>query len=102
MIRGKISPYLLDPPHSIARPNQVIDLANEFVENGWDKTKPKLIAYPFKNRLQLLSGTHRLAASKLAGLDLIPVIIVSYDIVDKVWGTEKWKELMKLGELNEK
>lgn len=101
MIKGYFSPYLFDPPHSIARPNQVVDLANEFIKNGWDKNKPRLLAYPFKNRLQLLSGTHRLAASKLAGLNLIPVVIVSYDTVNKVWGTEKWKELMKLGETDE-
>lgn len=91
-----VHPNDCDAPHAVSRPEQVIDLANEFVRNGWDKTKPKLIAYPYNGRLQLLSGTHRQAAAKLAEID-IPIVLVSYETVEKTWGTDNWFLLMQLG-----
>jgi len=91
------SPNDCDPPHKVARPEQVIDLANSFVENGWDTTKPRLVAYPLNGRIQLLSGSHRWAAAQLADIE-IPLAIVSYEVVKDTWGTDEWFQLMKVGD----
>lgn len=98
--------YWLDPkicirPHSVSRPDDVIDFANQFVEHGWDPNKPRLIGYPYIEndfekllKIQLLTGTHRHAAAQLAGI-LIPVIIRSFDEVKRAAGDlNAWKELL--------
>ena len=90
-----VSPEDCDPPHGVSHPDKVIDLANQFVESGWNTKHPRLIAYPFEKRLQLLSGSHRWIAARLAHIQ-IPVV-VSHRTVQALWGTDGWKTLMKAG-----
>lgn len=84
----------LDPPHKVSRPDQVIDLANKLLL-GWDKSKPVLIGYKLGNRIQLLSGSHRLPASKLANLNKLPVRLFDYHEIAKSWGNlDLWEIIM--------
>lgn len=93
MIRW-IPPQLCTPPHKVARPDQVVDLANAFVREGWNPNEPALIGYPFEGGVQLLSGSHRWAASMLAKLDKIPVEIKPLSEIEQSWGTDRWSEVM--------
>jgi ParB-like chromosome segregation protein Spo0J len=91
----KLKPEDCYPPHKVSRPDQVIDLANSFLERGWDG--PKLVGYPLGDKIQLLSGSHRYEAAKLVGIDL-PVVVVPYEVIGEIWGMDEWSKLMKLGE----
>lgn len=68
-----LSPSDCIPPHRVARPEQVEVLASEFIKNGWGSGYPALVGYLDMNyrgsKVQLLSGSHRWAASKIAELN---------------------------------
>jgi hypothetical protein len=86
-----------DPPHGVARPDQVVDLANAFVRGGWGRGQPALVGYRYEGRVQLLSGSHRWAAALLAGLERIPVILREEADVRTSWGVNDltaWKQIM--------
>lgn len=89
-----VNPLLCRPPHAVARPDQVVDLANAFIESGWDPKQPALVGYwdpdssPFT--IQLLSGSHRWAAAMTAKMRSIPIRIVPYDVVSGAWGDLEW------------
>jgi hypothetical protein len=74
----------------------VVDLANEFAEKGWNLEKGPLIGYPgFEGNVQLLSGSHRYEAAKMAGLD-IPVQLYSrQEIYDAYGDLSRWREIME-------
>jgi ParB-like chromosome segregation protein Spo0J len=78
----------------VGRFDQVAELAHAF-RNGWDPEEPALVGYIRGNRIQLLSGTHRLAAALEVGLDRIPVVVWDYKDFDAAYGNlEKWFHLM--------
>jgi ParB-like chromosome segregation protein Spo0J len=86
------------PPHRISHPDKVIDLANDFLRSGWDVRRSILVGYHVGSwsTIQLLSGSHRYEAAKLAGLTMIPVTIYSVEVVWKAWGNvEEWNKLME-------
>lgn len=87
-------PSICTPPHAVARPDQVVDLANAFLENGWDPEQPALVGYPWEGGVQLLSGSHRYAAAVKAGLIFIPVHIWPFKAVETYWGTHVWAYIM--------
>lgn len=89
-------PDELVPPHAVHRTSQVFDLADEFVKNGWDQSKPTLRGYWNGNEIQLLSGTHRQAAAALAGIR-VPVLVWQRDYIERAWGTEEWDRVMGIG-----
>ena len=93
-------PDFCDPPHRVARPEQVDDLA-EKLEEGWDRGCPALVGYPVLDqrgiRIQLLSGSHRWAAANRVWT-MLPVVIVQFSEVDECWGTDRWFDLMKKGD----
>ena len=90
-----VNPWDCDLPHRVARQHQVVELAEQFVASGWDPEKPALVGYQLDDRLQLLSGTHRCAAARLAGLKRIPVLVWRQDIIEDSWGKlRKWKRIM--------
>jgi len=64
-------------------------LYNAFVKDGFDTSKSALVGYPLNGRIQLLSGTHRHTAAKMAGIKL-PVTLWLRSDVEKTWGTELW------------
>lgn len=98
---------LLDPvhlvaPHRVTRPEHVEGLISSIEERGWDG--PPLIGYwlqrppdDLRGGIQLLSGTHRRAAAVHLGIS-VPVVVYPRAVVEAVWGTDRWSELMA-GEL---
>lgn len=95
-----IAPEACIPPHKVARPEQVKTLAEEFSSNGWGTGYPALVGYYLNwqragQPLQLLSGSHRWAAAVRAGLDVIPVSIIDYSVINKFWGNLiPWAQIM--------
>ena len=81
----QVAPEDCDPPHRVGRPEQVIELQTEFATNGWSPSEPALVGYAINGRIQLLSGSHRWAAS-CGILDRIPVTLVASRLVDECWG----------------
>ena len=94
-----LSPDECMPPHSAKREEVVVSLANYFYNKGWGRGFPALLGYPWEGKIQLLSGSHRWAAAKMAGLEKVPVLVYPYETIDKAWGhSELWRELMKSGD----
>lgn len=90
-----LKPDLCTPPHGVARPEQVDDLAEAFSLCGWNPAAPALIGYLWGSGIQLLSGSHRWAAATKAGLDKIPIVLVDYFKVHRAWGDlVLWNEIM--------
>lgn len=90
------------PPHRVDRPELVRALACVFAMSGWDPDCPKLVGYevgePGNVGVQLLSGSHRWEAARLAGIK-IPMVIFPYEIVLKAFGdVDLWRELMAAGD----
>lgn len=92
-----IPPLDCDPPHQIGYPDKVAALQDAFAASGWDVSHPRLVGYPLGGRIQLLSGSHRWAAS-IGVLDAIPVSVVALRDVEEAWGSpEAWAEVMASG-----
>lgn len=96
----RVCPEDCDAPHGLdLEPGSRDDLkvrwlTEMFRTNGFDPAMPALIGYPKDGRIQLLSGTHRHAAAKRAGIGL-PVRLQLRSIVEASWGTETWERLMR-------
>lgn len=87
-----IYPKHCNPPHRVTHPEKLRDLYEQFNLKGWDITKPPLLGYSDK-KIQLISGSHRHAAAKLADIR-IPVIIYPMKRILKIWGTEEWLHVL--------
>ena len=88
-----VDPMSCDPPHKVTHPEKFDELVREFSTKGWDINCPNLIGYDFDGRTQLISGSHRWAAAKVAKIQ-IPVEIHSYEYVHSIWGTDQWMKLL--------
>ncbi len=85
-----------DPPHGLDMSSDHDALKVElftatFAKYGFDKNFPALVGYPLDGRIQLLSGTHRHMAAKLAGIKL-PVTLWLRSDIEARWGTELWDQ----------
>lgn len=85
-------------PHSLdmysKRDNEKVEnLKNAFEKSGFDLNEPALVGYPLENGIQLLSGTHRHLAAKLAGIKL-PVSLWLRSDIERTWGTELWTDVI--------
>jgi hypothetical protein len=89
-----LNPSRCLPPHKITHPEKFETLYFEFKENGWSKNEPPLLGYQMK-KIQLISGSHRHAAAKCAKINL-PVIIYPYKMIEKMWGTDEWLQLLEV------
>ena len=72
--------------------NKVEWLRKQFVEDGFSLNESALVGYPLDGKIQLLSGTHRHRAAKLAGIDL-PVTMWLRSDIERLWGTPEWMEV---------
>lgn len=96
-----VTPAGCIPPHRVTRPEQVDELAEQFLKHGWDRTRGALVGYRLGGKVQLLNGTHRHAAATVANNLAIPVSVVNLKDVENAWGDlDKWKKLMQLGDLS--
>ena len=89
-----VDPDDCNPPHSLDLTSEhdllkVEFLQNEFETNGFDLNMPALVGYPLDGRIQLLSGTHRHLAAKLAKIKL-PITLWLRSDVESTWGTDLW------------
>jgi hypothetical protein len=89
-----IDPSDCDPPHSLDMSSEhdytkVEMLLSKFLYEGFDKNYPALVGYPLEKRIQLLSGTHRHMAAKIAGVKL-PVTLWLRSDIEERWGTDLW------------
>lgn len=93
-MRSWLSPKACMPPHRVTHDDKLEILYGEFVESGWDASKPDLLGYPFNGKVQLISGSHRWAAADLAEID-IPVNLMTYEHVQSIWGTDAWVTMLQ-------
>lgn len=95
-----VHPEDCDPPHGLdltpgSRDSLKVEMLTEaFAKDGFDPNEPALVGYPLNGRIQLATGTHRHEAGKRAGIRL-PVHIVLRSVIEAIWGTPKWLELLK-------
>jgi len=85
------------PPHRVGHFDKFDELTEIFLkkEGGWDLNEPVLIGYPFEGRIQLLSGSHRWAAAKKAGIK-IPVLVRQRSKIEEVFGNlDEWEKVMR-------
>ena len=92
-----LSAHWCIPPHRVTHPEKCQGLVESFHTSGWDCARGPLVGYWSREDhgyVQLLSGSHRYAAAKFAGV-LMPVVVYSYRSVLAAWGdVPKWKKLM--------
>jgi len=88
-----INPKVCNPPHRITHWDKFNDL-KQSLSTGWKSNSPVLLGYKFNNKIQLISGSHRWAA--MMELEKkIPVLIMDYEQVYELFGTEDWIEMVK-------
>ncbi|MHB8407848.1 MAG: ParB N-terminal domain-containing protein [Acidiferrobacterales bacterium] len=84
------------PPHAVKDFKNFERLTEQFLkgQDGWDPSEPALIGYPFNGRIQLLSGSHRWAAAKEAGIQ-IPVLVRQRSVIEEFFGNlDEWAKIM--------
>jgi hypothetical protein len=68
----------ITPPHEVRDTEKLDSLVASMKKNGW-QGRP-ILAFDVGNGLEALTGTHRLAAAKQAGIENVPVLKISDDI----------------------
>jgi hypothetical protein len=68
----------ITPPHEVRDNKKLDSLVASMKKNGW-QGRP-ILAFDVGNGLEALTGTHRLAAAKQAGIEDVPVLKISDDI----------------------
>jgi len=91
-----LHPNDCDPPHGLNMGDweKVKRLYTMFVAKGFDLTKSALVGYPLNGRVQLLSGTHRHRAAKVADI-LLPVTLWLRSDIEAYWGKPEWSTVMQ-------
>ena len=69
-----IEPKRIEPPHGVEDKQKLSNLVNSMSKEGW-KGRP-ILAYDVGRGIEALTGSHRIAAARKAGLDEIPVVMV--------------------------
>jgi ParB-like chromosome segregation protein Spo0J len=95
-----LNPISLTPPHAISNLEKYHELLDAFCRDGrWGAGYPPLVGYISVERwhnssVQLLSGSHRYAAAKVAGIN-IPVRIRRWIDVWSAFGDlQAWRRIM--------
>ncbi|APU88970.1 hypothetical protein Rctr197k_173 [Virus Rctr197k] len=74
MLEMEVSPHRVDPPHSVKNEGKFNQLVESMQLSGWNG-RPVLV-YRSGGALQALTGSHRIAAARTAGLPRIPVVFI--------------------------
>jgi len=73
------SPRSIEPPHEVRDKKKLTDLAKKMEKEGW-QGRP-ILAIDLGRGQEALTGSHRIAAAKIAGID-VPVVMVDEDIAN--------------------
>lgn len=74
------SPKSIVPPHEVRDKNKLVNLTESMKSGGWEG-RP-ILYYDVGRGPEALTGSHRIAAAKKAGIDEIPVVKVQDEIGD--------------------
>lgn len=81
------------PPHRITHPEKLEELLESMKLIGW--LGMPLVGYRLDDGMvQLITGSHRIVAAELAGLEAVPVEVYSEEYVRSIWGTDHWLSLI--------
>ena len=94
MMLEMLDPELCLPPHKVTHPEKYTILFMAFLYYGFSVASPALVGYPFGEKIQLITGSHRWAAANDAKIAL-PVIVYPLEVVKAVYGDlPKWELLI--------
>lgn len=69
-----VPPDLIDPVHEPNRPHLIPEISSSMRKSGW-LGRPLLVVRD-GDRLQAITGSHRLASARLVGLNAVPALEV--------------------------
>lgn len=78
--RLDIDPYDVKPPHAPREKDKLAEITDSMKEVGWNG-RP-LVVVDMEDYYQAVTGSHRLAAAKKAGLETVPVVAIKPRISD--------------------
>lgn len=89
-----LAPAECRPPHRVTHPEKRDDLVISFLEFGWDLSHPDLVGYQEDGYVQLLSGSHRFDAARIADINL-PVRVYRRAEIEEIWGNlDEWRRMI--------
>lgn len=74
------SPRAIEPPHEVRDPQKLEKIKESMVSAGFEG-RP-ILAFDIGRGAEALTGSHRIRAARQAGLDKIPVVMISDDIAN--------------------
>jgi len=72
-----ISPKRIEPPHEVRDKEKLVDLVSKMEKDGW-QGRP-ILAVDLGQGPEALTGSHRIAAARIAGIE-VPVIMIDSEI----------------------
>lgn len=94
-----LNPIILTPPHGVSNLEKYHGLLDQFARDGrWGDGKEPLIGYwltgTYSTAVQLLSGSHRYAAARMAEI-FVPVLVREISEVWDAFGdVPRWRRIM--------
>lgn len=74
MVTLEVDPWRIEPPHVVKNERKYSELAAAMQESGWNG-RPVLV-YMSGGAYQAITGSHRIAAAREAGLERVPVLLI--------------------------
>lgn len=74
-----ISPTLIYPPHEVRDEDKYAALVGAMTDGGWSGRPVLAWRATEDDRVRALTGSHRIAAARAAGLETIPVLVIECD-----------------------
>lgn len=79
---ASLSPSLVYPPHEPSMADHLDALTESMRRDGWQGRPILAFCSGEGDAVRALTGSHRIAAARAAGLDTIPVLVLTVDDVD--------------------
>ena len=70
----QVNPHEVEPPHEVKNQDKYARLVEDMRAGGW-QGRP-ILAYMSGGSMQALTGSHRIAAAREAGLAVVPVVLI--------------------------
>lgn len=84
-----IAPEKLLPPHGVEEPKKLDRLIRSMEKKGWIG-RPLVGLDEDQNVIRLWTGSHRLAAALAAGLETVPVVLVTEEELAAAMESDWW------------